>query len=176
MFEKYFNPTLEDLENLFNRILPQLFLLLPTLFIAPLGIILDLRRGRTWLLTFWMLPVLIIYMQMGWVGQVPVEDMRYFLPVLPPTAILSAHALCYSMDWTKDKTKHNKNKSLVLVSIVLLICVSFLMADYGISWQLHRSELGRFFNPPIVAIILILIVYFLMYILIIHRVKRSRTR
>ena len=52
MFEQYFNPSLGVIQNIINRILPQLFFLLPTLFIAPLGLFLDFRKSRAWLLLF----------------------------------------------------------------------------------------------------------------------------
>jgi len=77
MLEQYFQPSLDAVGNVFNRILPQLFLLLPVLFIFPSGLALDWRRSRAWLLFFWAFPTIFLYMQLQWVGQVPFEDMRY---------------------------------------------------------------------------------------------------
>jgi len=136
MFEQYFNPSSGAIQNIFNRILPQLFFLLPTLFIAPLGIFLDFRKGRAWLLLFWITPVLIIYMQLSWVGQVPVEDMRYFLPVLPPTAILSAYAIKES---TKNRA-NEKNRFFPFVLLGLLIIAGFSIGYCGIDSELYRNE------------------------------------
>ena len=158
MFEQYFSPSLEGLENTFDRVLPQLFLLLPTLFIAPLGFLLDFKRNRSWLLLFWMIPTLFIYMQLTWVGQVPVEDMRYFLPVLPPTAILTAYAL------NKIKGKESrKNLLFVMLPLTLLIITGFLMAHYGINWQIHRRELGRIFEPYFIAFVTVILAYGVVY-------------
>ena len=158
MIEQYFNPSSVALSNIFNRILPQLFLLLPTLFIAPIGFLLDFRRSRTWLLSFWVVPVLIIYMQMSWVGQIPVEDMRYFLPVLPPTAILSAYAMCQIV----KRWEARKNQYLVII-LSMIALTGFIMAHYGINWQLHRRQLGPIFTPPIIAILFTALVYLLIY-------------
>jgi hypothetical protein len=159
MFEQYFNPSVESIQNIINRILPQLFLLLPTLFIFPLGLLLDFRRNRAWLLAFWIIPTLFIYMQLTWVGQVPVEDMRYFLPVLPPAAILSA----YTISKTAEGRENRKNMFFILLSLTLLIITGFLIAHYGINWQIHRRELGRIFNPPLIALVIVSIVYLLIY-------------
>ena len=170
MFEQYFNPSSNTLQNIFNRILPQLFLLLPTLFIVPLGLFLDFRRSRAWLLLFWIIPTLIIYMQMNWVGQVPVEDMRYFLPVLPPTAILSA----YAIGQTAKSWENRKNRYFVLTLLSLIILTGFLMAHYGINWQIHRRELGPIFNPPMIAILFAALVCLLIYSKVLGKATKRR--
>jgi hypothetical protein len=157
MFEQYFRPSWDSLRNAIDRILPQLYLLLPTLFIAPLG--LDFRKNRTWLLFLWILPILVIYMQMTWVGKVPVEDMRYFLPVLPPTAILSAYAT----------NRIGKNKVFISALLALLIIIGFLMAHYGINWQIHRHELGWIFNPPSIAVVIATLTYLLIYAMVLSK-------
>lgn len=158
MFQKYFNPSLESLQNLFERILPQLFYLLPTLFIIPLAVILDRKRTRTWLLFIWALPILVIYMQLKWVGKIPMEDMRYFLPVLPPTAILTS----YTMITLFSKYNGSEYKSgyfFMFFLVALFILTGFIMAHYGITWQLNRRELGLIFSPPFLPLILLLIFY-----------------
>jgi len=159
MLEQYFHPSLEGFQNVIDRVSPQLFLLLPTLFIAPLGCILDFKKDRVWLLVFWIIPTLFIYTQLTWVGQVPVEDMRYFLPVLPPTAILSAYAIGHN---AKD-LKNGSAKSLLFISLALLTITGFLMAHYGINWQIHRRELGPIFYPPLMAILFAISLYVLIY-------------
>lgn len=162
MFQQYFNPSWDSVNNLFNRILPQLLFLLPTLFIAPIGMILDRRRKRMWMLFFWILPILIIYMQLSWVGKVPIEDMRYFLPILPPTAILTAYVI-------KQFMKKSKNHTFFIILITsLFLLIGFIMAGYGMNWQLHRRELGPIFQPPTIAILLIISLILLVYTNVIY--------
>jgi hypothetical protein len=160
MFEAYFNPSPGAIENIFDRILPQLFLLLPTLFIAPIGVCLDFKKSRTWLMAFWTIPILILYMQISWVGKLSVEDMRYFLPILPPTTILGAYAINKLINF-ENKKKHHK--LLVIMPIILLILVGFLSAGYGINWLIHRRELGPSFEPPIIAIIAVFLAFIIIY-------------
>lgn len=159
MFEKYFHPSIEALGNAFNRILPQLFILLPTLFIAPLGFFLDYKRNRTWLLFFWGIPTLLIYMQLQWVGHVPYEDMRYFLPILPPTAILSGFAINYIKG--RDYGK--------IAFYVLSATLGFAASFFAINWQLHRRDpsgaLWR--NPPLYLFAIALVLYLMVYYLVI---------
>ena len=159
MFEKYFHPSLEALSNVFNRILPQLFILLPTLFIAPLGFFLDYRRNRTWLMFFWGIPTLLIYMQLAWVGHVPYEDMRYFLPLLPPTAILSG----FSLEYVKDRDYEK------LIFFALFAALGFIASFFAINWQLHRRASGGLLwkNPPFYVFIIAAAVYFIVYWLVI---------
>lgn len=152
MFEHFFNPSPKVVPNIFNRILPQLFILLPTLFIAPLGLLLDFKNNRAWLLLFWIIPILIVYMQLSWVGQVPVEDMRYFLPVLPPTAILSAYAI-------NQTTKNWEDEPLLYMLLASLIAGGFLIGYYGINWEIYRHEP----RPPIIGVVLIILAYSLIY-------------
>ena len=159
MFEKYFHPSLEALSNLFTRILPQLFILLPTLFISPLGFFLDWRRSRTWLMFFWGIPILLIYMQLSWVGHVPYEDMRYFLPVLPPTAILSGLAL--------NCMKNRKYEKIVFFS--LFASLGLIASFFAINWQLHRKGPSGVFwmHPSPYIFIIATAVYALIYWLVI---------
>ena len=157
MFEKYFHPSIDAINNIFERILPQLFILLPTLFIAPLGFFLDWRKNRTWMQFFWGIPTILIYMQLTWVGHVPYEDMRYFLPILPPTAILSGFAINYMID--------RNNKSLTLISLLLLLLLGFVSSFFAINWQLHRREFSGIMwrNPPIYVFLIPLIAYIIIY-------------
>ena len=157
MFEQYFNPSSDVIQNIVNRILPQLFFLLPTLFIAPLGLFLDFRKSRAWLLSFWIIPVLVIYMQLSWVGQIPIEDMRYFLPVLPPTAILSAYAINES---TKNQA-NEKSKFFPFVLLGLLIIAGFLIGYCGIYSELHRNEPQLLLMS--IGILFVILAYLLIY-------------
>ena len=168
MFEQYFNPSLSAIQNIFNRILPQLLFLLPTLFIAPLGLFLDFRKSRAWLLSFWIIPMLVIYMQISWVGQVPIEDMRYFLPVLPPTAILSAYAINQS---TKNWA-NRKNKFFLFVLLGLLIIAGFSIGYYGINLELYRNEA----KLPLIGILFVILTYLLVYLLIYSKVLSNAFR
>jgi len=167
MFGSYFNPSAKGLSNFFTRVMPQLLFVLPTLFLAPLALLTDLKRRRTGLMLFWTLPVVIIYMQLRWVGRVPIEDMRYYLPLLPPTAILAGYAFSRGMrsgqqtngNGLKDRT-HDENepddghlptgldKKLMTISLLLILLLGFTMAQYGMHWQLNRRELGMMFRPP----------------------------
>ncbi len=165
MFEKYFHPSLESIQNIFERILPQLFILLPTLFIAPPGFFLDYRKSRAWILLLWMLPTLIIYMQLHWVGRVPYEDMRYFLPVLPPTAMLSGLAIEY-MGGERKK----------FLSLILLSSLGFMASFFAINWQLHRREPSGLMwkNPPLYLFALALTAYALLYFFVLSRWIKER--
>ena len=96
---------------------------------------------------------------MNWVGRVPVEDMRYFLPVLPPTAILSA----YAIGQTVKSWENRKNRYFVIILLSLIILTGFIMAHYGINWQIHRRELGPIFSPPMIAILFAALVCLLIY-------------
>ncbi len=166
MFEKYFHPSMESLSNIFNRILPQLFILLPTLFISPLGFFLDYRRNRTWLMFFWGIPTVILYMQLTWVGHVPYEDMRYFLPILPPTAILSGFAINYI-----------KNRNYEKIAFLFLFAIlGFISSFFAINWQLHRREPSGMLwkNPPLYIFVIALILYFIPYYLVIENWIKKR--
>ncbi len=155
MFEKYFHPSLDSLSNVFNRILPQLFILLPTLFISPLGFFIDWCGNRTWLMFFWGIFTLIIYMQLTWVGHVPYEDMRYFLPILPPTAILSGFAVDYIKDRDYEK----------ILFFILFAIMGFIGSFFAINWQLHRRDPSGMFwrNPPLYLFIMAVIAYLWIY-------------
>lgn len=155
MLEQYFHPSSEALGNAFNRIIPQLFLLLPVVFIFPLGLALDWRRSRAWLLFFWAFPTIFLYMQLKWVGQVPFEDMRYFLPVLPPAAILSAYAM--------EHIPMDKREKLTYILFALLTVIGFMAAYYGISWQIHRHEIGPMFRAPLPLFFVAMFAYFIIY-------------
>ena len=149
MFQQYFHPSLESLQNLIDRILPQLFYMLPPLFIAPLTFK-DWRRKENWFLWTWILPILVIYMQLSWVGKVPMEDMRYFLPILPAAAILTASVV-------------NKDNRFAMIIIILFILAGFTMGYYSISWQISRRILGPSFNPPIITLLTLIMIYLLIY-------------
>ncbi|RLF41089.1 MAG: hypothetical protein DRN12_03930 [Thermoplasmata archaeon] len=149
MFQQYFHPSLESLQNLMDRILPQLFYLLPSLFIVPLTFK-EWRRKENWFLWIWMLPILVIYMQLTWVGKAPMEDMRYFLPVLPAAAILTASII-------------DGENRFTMVVISLFILVGFTMGYYGIYWQINRRILGPHFNPPLIVLLLLIPLYLMIY-------------
>ncbi|HDN50736.1 MAG TPA: hypothetical protein ENG06_03065 [Thermoplasmatales archaeon] len=169
MFEEYFHPSWDSLHNAVGRILPQLFLLLPVLFIAPIGMFLDFRKRRAWMMFFWAAPTLLLYIQMTWVGQIPYEDMRYFLPALPPAAILSAHAL-------NHLRREGRYDILTYILLVLLVGMGFLAAYCGIHWQIHRRELGPFFRPPLIAFIIAGLTYVLVYGMAFKRAFTGRNR
>ncbi len=168
MLEQYFHPSLEALDNILNRILPQLFLLLPVLFIFPLGLVLDWRRSRAWMLFFWAFPTMFFYMQLKWVGQIPFEDMRYFLPVLPPAAILSAYAI-------EHIHKQNREKEFFThILFALLTVLGFAMAYCGIYWQIHRHELGPMFIPPLSLFFVALFLYIMIYALFVSEMIKRK--
>jgi hypothetical protein len=146
MIERYLHPSLDSISSSLKLSLPQLFLLLTPLFIAPLGFLLDFKRSRAWLLFLWGFTIFFIYIQLGGVGVPPYEEMRYFLPVLPPAAVLSAHAMNHILS-------HLKKRGVILVylQLALLVILGFLIAYCGIFWQLHRREIGMVFNPPLIA-------------------------
>ncbi|HDM67288.1 MAG TPA: hypothetical protein ENG62_02745, partial [Thermoplasmatales archaeon] len=142
MFQHYFHPSMESIQNLLDRILPQLFYMLPVLYILPLTFS-RWKRKETWFLWMWILPILVIYMQLSWVGKIPMEDMRYFLPVLPPAAILVADTL-------------QDGKPYMKITIVsLFISTGILMSYHAINWQINRRLLGLVFNPPLLALVLL---------------------
>ena len=105
------------------------------------------------MLFFWGIPTLILYMQLSWVGHVPYEDMRYFLPVLPPTAMLTAVAL----------TELKREISPTILGILSFL--GFASSYFAINWQLHRGERGGMLwsNPPLWLSILFLLIYTAVY-------------
>ena len=149
MFQQYFHPSMDSLQNLVTRILPQLFYMLPPLFIIPLTFK-DWIRKENWFLWIWILPILIIYMQLSWVGKVPMEDMRYFLPILPAAAILTASVI-------------NREDRFTMIIIILFILTGFIMGYYSIYWQINRRILGPSFNPPVIALLILITIYLLVY-------------
>ena len=80
------------------------------------------------------------------VGQAPVEDKRYFLPVFPPAAILSAYTISKTAEG-----RDRKNMFFILLSLTSLIITGFLMTHYDINWQIRSRELGRIFNPTLIT-------------------------
>ncbi len=151
MIERYLHPSWKSISSSLKLSLPQLFLLLTPLFIAPIGFLLDFRRSRAWLLFFWGFIIFFLYLQLGGVGIPPYEEMRYFLPVLPPAAVLSAHAISYILVHLKNRPRMSV---FMHIQLVLLVILGFLMAYCGIFWQLHRREIGMVFNPPFIAYIM----------------------
>jgi len=151
MFEEYFQPSGEMFGNIVERIIPLLYYLLPILFLAPLALWQDRKRPETWLMFFWGLPIFIIYMQMSWVGHM-YEDMRYFLPALPPVAIVASRSI-------EKNFLESQGKRLEALAIISLIFFSgYIMADYCINWQLRRLAGGfpMVFDPPFLAFITII--------------------
>lgn len=149
MLESYFHPSWQMFGNIFGAILPLLFFLIPLAFMAPLSLWQERKRKETWLLFFWLLPVYVIYMQMTWVGHM-YEDARYFLPVLPPTAILVSFSLDRNFSFRRGMWP-------AVILIILLAKSGFFIADYCIRWQLSRLTQGMrglTFHPPAVVIFL----------------------
>jgi hypothetical protein len=160
MIERYLHPSLESISSSLKLSLPQLFLMLTPLFIAPIGLLLDFRRARAWLLFFWGFVILFLYTQLGSVGIPPYEEMRYFLPVLPPAAVLSAHAISHILN-----TLRRFERVFVYLQLALLTILGFSIAYSGIFWQLHRREIGMVFNPPIFTYIIASVVILSLYLM-----------
>ncbi|MFQ5910087.1 MAG: hypothetical protein ACE5IJ_05120 [Thermoplasmata archaeon] len=144
MFESYFHPSWEMFENMWYTILPTLFFLIPIIYMTPVSLWQERKRKETWLLFFWLLPVCVIYMQLTWVGHI-YEDMRYFLPVLPPAAIL------VSLSLERNFLSNPRFQMYGLIAMILIALSGLLVADYCINWQLTRlagGMRGMTFEPP----------------------------
>ena len=85
-------------------------------------------------------------MQLTWVGQVPVKDMRHLLSVLPPAVIL----LTYTISKTEEDMDR-KNMFFIPIYLTLFIDTGFLMAYYDINWHINSRELEQVFNPPLIT-------------------------
>jgi len=84
-------------------------------------------------------------MQLTWVGQVPVKDMRHLLLVLPPAVIL----LTYTISKTEEDMDR-KNMFFIPIYLTLFIDTGFLMVYYDINWHINSRELEQIFNPPLI--------------------------
>lgn len=172
MFESYFHPSWEMFENVWTTILPTLFLLIPIIYMAPVALWQERRRKETWLMFFWLLPIYVIYMQLTWVGHI-YEDMRYFLPVLSPTAILVSFSL------ERNFLSDSRLRVCALIIVVLLAVSGLLVADYCISWQLARltgGMRGMSFDPPAAVSLFAASAIIIFYGGVIYNALRKRIR
>jgi len=135
-FSQYFGYSQDDIDNI-PRIFSQLFYVMPLLFLFPAAVWVGRKRLITYPWVVWIAGILIIYCSMSWVGRVPLEDVRYFLPIVPPAAITVGFALYHIL---KDCSKR---RFLTIAGLVSLLIIGNLMAaDYAVSFQLDRIERG----------------------------------
>ena len=119
----------------------------PFLLLAPYGMWIGRRRIETLIPAAFLLSNLLLYLFVPWVGvgpdlARPMEDMRYFLPSVPPAAILAALALVRgfrAVPWRKVG---------VAAIVVLLILAGFAAAQLGITLQIRRLGGGPGMGPP----------------------------
>lgn len=165
MISRFFHPSVEAIVRSLDQSLNQMLLLLTPLFIAPLAILLDPKKLRTWMLLVWGTPVLFIYLQLGTIGNPPYEEMRYFLPSLPPACLLSARVITYV--WQKFSIP-------AFLSFVCLIALGLISANSAIYWQLHRRIIGPVFDPPVVSYLIAFAAVICLYLLLPLSMQRDR--
>ncbi len=119
-----------------------LVLLVPFLLLAPYGVWLRRRSLGMLLLVAFLLSNLLLYLFVPWVGTWAdatrsMEDMRYFLPSVPPAAVLAGLAL------VEGFRRAPWRKVGVAVIVGLLVAAGLAGAELGIERQLARLQ-----GPP----------------------------
>ncbi|MCX8174239.1 MAG: hypothetical protein N3F63_06525 [Thermoplasmata archaeon] len=137
MFGAYFSPSIASLYNLPN-ILLYLLMVMPVVFLFPLGLWLYRKNPNAWWLLLYALPVVILYIQLPWVASWEdptrcIEDTRYFLPALPAIALLTALGITELKDGFIGK-------HTVAVSLPSLAISGFLAGYSGIALALWRTK------------------------------------
>jgi hypothetical protein len=121
--------------------------LVPFLVLAPVGMWVGRKRIETILAAAFLLSNLLLYLFVPWVGvgpdlARPMEDMRYFLPSVPPAAILAGLALAEgfrTVPWRKVG---------VVAIVALLLAAGFAGGALGIGLQIRRLGGGPGGPPP----------------------------
>lgn len=116
------------------RIYSQLFLVFPILFLMPHAVWRGRKHSIILAFTLWALTIIIIYSSMYWVGQVPMEDMRYFLPAVPAVSVIVGYSI-YSIF-----SNSSLRVSIAILIISLLIIANLASAAWGINYQLEREK------------------------------------
>ena len=156
--ESYFEYSQEDLDNV-PRVASLLFFLLAPLLFAFVAVPFTLRiKGKRYLtisLLAWIASIFMIYLSQGWAGgwvgndARSMEDMRYYLPALPPAAILLGALLAETFEIgprLKGSWLPGPMKGITVPGIITVVVVSFLMISgmavgmYGVDQQVERID------------------------------------
>lgn len=131
-FKQYFSLKKESFEK-FPRKLSLLFYVMPGIFLCPIA----LKKWKNPLIismAVWIILILFIYGSLSWVAdwddhRRTLEDMRYFLPILPAASILGGFSIRNIFKGSDIK------KILGIIVIFSLIISSVVVADFQIDNQ-----------------------------------------
>jgi len=149
----------------FVVVLPTLMIRLPALLILPVGI--WVLRKKLLVLTFlllWIVINLVTYLSLGWTdmyANLPagiMHEPRYFMPSLPPIAIIAAAGIMGFARWTVEKTAMRGDnpemkkvrKALVACTIIGILALSGLVpaANYFATMEYGGALHPRPGGPP----------------------------
>ncbi len=164
-FDSYFNWGEDDKENA-PYIFEYLLVFVPLLFICIPAIWVLRKEPIIYAMLSLILLTLIIYLSQGWVLKRTVEDIRYYIPLIPPASIMSSVLLVKLLgikgpeedrfldntgnsDPQKVKDIRGKRKKLgiicfcrimIIIGILLMILSSVQAGDYAIETRMNRGS------------------------------------
>jgi hypothetical protein len=136
-----FDATTDDAHHFFTVVAPRLFAMAPILA-AALPALVGIRRhlDKALLLSGWGVPVFVFYAQLGWVGRVGWEDMRYFLPAVPMAAVAFGLA-------AKNALEDKQVRWMLAGAALFLLVAALWSGSLGIDFQTARLSGGQR-GPP----------------------------
>ncbi len=156
--ESYFEYTREDLDNI-PRVMSLLFFLHAPLLLMFAAVPFALRtKGKRYLtisLLAWIASIFMIYLSQGWAGgwvgndARSMEDMRYYLPALPPATILLGALLAETFKIgprLKGSGLPGSVKGITVPGMITIVVVTLLMISgvavgmYGVDLQVDRID------------------------------------
>jgi hypothetical protein len=114
-----------------------LFTVMPFLLLLPAALYIGWRRLPILFLFAWVLSNLLLYMFIPWVASWweaarALEDTRYFLPAMPPAAMLGGLAI------TQCLMVPQRRRALGVIVLAFFVVAGFAIAQVGIDAQLER--------------------------------------
>ncbi len=145
-FAHYFKWSEADRENA-PYIFAYLLIFVPIFFAALPAIWLFYRKPVVIALFYWMIVTLVIYLSQSWVLSRIVEDIRYFMPLVPPAAILTASLLQAQFRMRRRLSLSRRAAFLApIIAVALFIVATTAAGHYTVTSELHEAERGG--APP----------------------------
>ncbi len=124
-----------------------LLIVMPILILLPMAIYLGWRRLSVLFLLAWFLSNFLLYIFVPWVASWwemarSLEDTRYFLPSLPPAAMLGGFVITDAMLIPK------KRRMLGVAVLSVFLILGFVVAQAGIDAQMRRGNAPLPGGPP----------------------------